>query len=185
MPYCPECKSDYNPGFKQCADCDVPLTEGVQEAPVDKSFPSRELQTVATFDNPVKAQIAVGLLEAEGINAFLNDAEMINMDPLLLTAVGGVKVHVESSDAGRAFEILKHCHDDAEVKTAPPPNGSTEDIPACPSCGSRKTFREAFSAKAAFLSILLLGFPLFSRSWRWKCSKCCKRFDFGLQKSPS
>ena len=31
MPYCPKCKTEYNPGIEKCSDCDLPLVEKLPE----------------------------------------------------------------------------------------------------------------------------------------------------------
>ena len=31
MPFCPECKSEYRTGFTDCADCQIPLVEKIDE----------------------------------------------------------------------------------------------------------------------------------------------------------
>jgi hypothetical protein len=65
-----------------------------------------ELTTIATFDNMPAAHIAKGRLEAEGINCWLKDENLVQTDWLYNIAVGWIKLRVEPHDAERARAIL-------------------------------------------------------------------------------
>jgi hypothetical protein len=56
------------------------------------------LVTVATFDSLTQAELARGVLDAEGIRSFLADAETVNMTWSISGAVGGIKLQVAKSD---------------------------------------------------------------------------------------
>lgn len=66
----------------------------------------KELVTVGVFDNLPNAHIALGRLDAEGIEASLKDANFVQMDWLYAIALGGIKVQVAVPDAERASKIL-------------------------------------------------------------------------------
>lgn len=66
------------------------------------------LITVATFDHLPDAHIALGRLHAEGIAAWLADANLVQTDWLYSIAVGGIKLQVNSSDVERAQRVLQH-----------------------------------------------------------------------------
>jgi len=68
---------------------------------------SRRLVTVAVYDLPPLAHIARETLEAEGVRAIVTDDQMVGMDWLLSTAIGGVKVQVWEEDAERAVRVLE------------------------------------------------------------------------------
>ena len=61
---------------------------------------------IASYDNYVPAHIAMGRLEEEGINCWLQDEYTVTIDPLLSNAVGGIKLMVTEPQAERALEIL-------------------------------------------------------------------------------
>ncbi|HET9680175.1 MAG TPA: DUF2007 domain-containing protein [Gammaproteobacteria bacterium] len=65
-----------------------------------------KLFTVAVFDDLPNAHIALGRLDAEGIDAALQDANFVQMDWLYAIALGGIKVQVEEKDVDRARKIL-------------------------------------------------------------------------------
>ena len=71
--------------------------------------------TVATFDHMVDAHIALGRLQAEGLQAYLGDEHLVQADWLYSIAVGGIKLQVAPQDADRARRILATDYsDDAE-----------------------------------------------------------------------
>jgi hypothetical protein len=172
MPYCPVCRAEFRDGFQRCSDCDAALVpalepEGPADPPSDQA--SEDLVTIDSFDNPAMAAILASRLDAEGIEASISDAETISMDPLWTPAIGGVKVQVRISDSERAREIARR-------PPEPPVEEPGEASHPCPACGSRRTCKEPFSARAAFLSILFLGFPILSRKGGWKCLSCRRRW---------
>ena len=36
MPYCPKCKTEYNPGIEKCSDCDLRLVDELPEEPSEE-----------------------------------------------------------------------------------------------------------------------------------------------------
>jgi tetratricopeptide (TPR) repeat protein len=65
-----------------------------------------QFTTIATFSFPTEAYIPKTRLEAEGIPAFVADADTISMNWFFSNALGGVKLQVRVEDAPRAIEIL-------------------------------------------------------------------------------
>lgn len=68
--------------------------------------PLPPLVTVGDYDDPMKAQLAKAQLESEGVECVLQDENMNRLYGLASIAIGGVKLQVKESDAGRAAEIL-------------------------------------------------------------------------------
>ncbi len=71
---------------------------------------SNDLVTVATFANPVEANIAKNRLEASGVRAFLANEETVDMDWLLGNALGWIKLEVGEQDADAARAVLNQHH---------------------------------------------------------------------------
>ncbi len=63
--------------------------------------------TVAQYPFRTAAEAARLRLEAEGIPAFLADAEIVDMNWLLGTALGWIRLQVPAADAERAARILQ------------------------------------------------------------------------------
>lgn len=105
---------------------------------------------VASFTDPIEAQLARGRLQAEGIEARLDDehSNLANWEWRL--AIGGAKLRVPAAQAGRAREVLAALDAGAyalDEETAPldPPD------------------RESPSSRLAWAALMLLNLPL---PWR-------------------
>jgi hypothetical protein len=101
-----------------------------------------DLVTVATFRTAPEAELAKTALDAEGIEAFVADAETVTMDWLLGIAVGDVKIQVARSVAAQAREYLAgrrgtHSVDDPTAPGRCLSCGALfpEDADRCPVCG--------------------------------------------------
>jgi hypothetical protein len=108
MPFCPNCRDEFQDWVKVCPDCHVELTDRVSQ-PISvawKSFPVK-LVTVADFYYSPIAHLYRAKLESEGITCFVYDEFMINADWFYLIAVGGVKLKVSEADAPEAMRIIK------------------------------------------------------------------------------
>lgn len=66
MPWCPDCRIEYDPGIITCADCDAFL---VEELPEIRIGPPPEVVFVAS--TAPEAQIVKATLEAAGIPAYV------------------------------------------------------------------------------------------------------------------
>ncbi|WP_165971270.1 DUF2007 domain-containing protein [Luteimonas terrae] len=62
---------------------------------------------VARYDDPIEAQIACGLLQAEGIEVHVGDAHTALANWEWRLAIGGVKLHVPDDQLERARGILQ------------------------------------------------------------------------------
>src|SRR5262245_51488297 len=91
---------------------------------------SNQLTTIATFWNPVEANLARARVEDAGVEAALADEGVAGVNWLLTSAVGGIKLQVREGDAERALEILAEvASPQAEAPTsaeAEPPTEATE-----------------------------------------------------------
>jgi len=76
---------------------------------------SDTVKTVATFWDPIEADLARNYLKSRGMPVVLEGAESVSMAWLLTNAVGGIKLQVREEDADTALAIL------AEGAPAGPP----------------------------------------------------------------
>lgn len=111
-----------------------------------------KLVTIATYDRPVLADFAKSMLEAEGISCYLQDDNLVAMNWLLSSAVGGVKLQVSSDNAELALKILQESRPPKEMVGG-------EVAFACESCGS------------------ILKFPGHRRGGVESCSSCGEYVD--------
>src|SRR5436305_8744629 len=77
---------------------------------------------VAAFTGLDEAVVARGLLEGEGIETFLQNANLISIDWPLSQATGGVRLAVAARDQERARELL------TSEPEAPAPGEQAEPI---------------------------------------------------------
>jgi DNA-directed RNA polymerase subunit M/transcription elongation factor TFIIS len=131
--------------------------------------PADSLITVATFSQAVEAHIAKGRLEAEGIDCFIADENIVNMNWLYSNAVGGVKLRVREPDVKRALEIMKPGA--VEAETTAKVIGDEVGV-RCPKCNSDDVYYEKYSKGLFFWSWLLVGVPLPFLRRKWRCTKC-------------
>lgn len=144
-------------------------------------FPKRQsgFEIVQTSWFAHEAHLARALLAADGIDAWVLDAEQIGVQWHVAGALGGVKVAVRPADATRARELLARDHSsllatiDEAVLPAP-------DEERCPRCGSSATFWVQQTGRPHAWSWLSMGFfllfgllvPRRRRTRRYACRTC-------------
>jgi hypothetical protein len=75
MPFCPNCRTEYRPGFVKCSDCGQPLTDKLPDNPADVT---PEDYLVSAFDppDPLIGQSLAALLEENGIRCILKSEQI-------------------------------------------------------------------------------------------------------------
>lgn len=121
-----------------------------------------ELKTVATFEYAHFAHIAKTKLESEDVECYIFDEYTSSMNWFFNNAIGGIKLKVREEDYERALKILNK---NVEIE-----NEDAEII--CPECNSKEIKDERVSKKFAYISILLLGFPLLFSKRKYECKQC-------------
>ncbi len=72
MPFCPNCKSEYRPGFAKCSDCESELVESLSEENNEQGNRGElNLIMLASFPDPMQAQMFRELLDLNGIESIL------------------------------------------------------------------------------------------------------------------
>lgn len=144
---------------------------------------SQDLVTIASYDNSIQAHILKAHLEAHDLACFIFDGHMIDLNPLLNNAIGGVKVKVRGEDVEIATEIIQ------ELAEKPYTDENDKDI-VCPNCGSSKYYthfhsmRDAKSILAYIVSLVTLVFPIY-RKQVLRCKECATEFDSKTIKTDS
>jgi hypothetical protein len=83
-----------------------------------------EFVQIASYDNFMLANMALGLLKENEIECHLKDENTVTIDPLLSPALGGIKLMVEKNDFPAAL-VLIHEAEEEYLKEIP-----------CPECKS-------------------------------------------------
>ncbi|MEM8848046.1 MAG: DUF2007 domain-containing protein [Bacteroidota bacterium] len=117
-----------------------------------------EFHTLGTFEFPADVQIIKGKLESEGIPVFLRDETTINSDPLISSAIGGVKLQVYTVDKDRAQGIFN------EIRNYATDNNGNPIV--CPNCKAAKS-EIYYSRKGIFYKL----FPFFEPK-KYRCMNC-------------
>lgn len=125
-----------------------------------------ELVMIAKFSNPMEAYVARSALEAEGIEAVVQE------DQVLGPVVGVTRLRVRRADLGRAHEVFSEIAEETarEAEAALPEQGRR-----CPQCGSTDiAAREEYSLMR--LAMILFG-AVPPPSHHWVCRGC--RHEWG------
>ena len=147
MPFCPECRDEFEDWVETCPDCHVRLVPVLPEPPSEPPEPepcytTEPLVTVAAFSFPLKAHVFRTLLESEGIPCFVLNENISRAYPHLTYATGGVLLKVRESDAEKAQQILRETQEtlsdqaditDEEIEDAEEEE-ETAEKESCPRC---------------------------------------------------
>ena len=119
---------------------------------------NQQFYILGSFEYVADVQVIKSKLESEGIPVFLRDENTLNMDPLISSAIGGVKLSVYSKDKERAQEIYN------EIR---PYAIDDSGLPVmCPNCKASRS--EVYYSRKSLLHKL---FP-FLEEKKYKCTKC-------------
>lgn len=94
----------------------------------------RDLVTVTSYPTVVEAETVRGLLEAEGIRAFVADGEAATVRPDGWGAVAAIQVSRE--DAARASAIIREHEEEIRASREAAADGEEEGKETCISCGA-------------------------------------------------
>lgn len=127
---------------------------------------------IARFQYSSEAQILKGKLQSEGIEVFLKDQVLIDTDPLISRAIGGIKLAVWAEDEERARKILE------EIEKY-----SVDDVGnrlKCRRCGSDRvsmqtSIKDLPSFLAFLFSFLTFALPVHT-TYNYHCENCKANF---------
>ena len=122
--------------------------------------------TIARFSKAEDAHLLRMRLEAGGIPAFVQDEHLVQVIWFYSDAIGGIRVQVAEEDVAKARKLMKE-------EGAPPDPALAM---RCPFCNSSETEVNELPRRLAFLSILLVHFPLFPARRQYRCRSCGKRW---------
>jgi hypothetical protein len=129
----------------------------------------RRLVTVYRYRDLTEAFVGRSLLESSGIQAWIADEHLVQMNWFLSNAVGGMRLQVDEADEAAALEILQ---------AGVPPTieyGQDEPYvqPTCPKCGSADiTFGDGTEQGRSLVALYVLSIPVPPRETAWHCEAC-------------
>jgi hypothetical protein len=118
----------------------------------------QEFYTIGAFEYVADVQVIRAKLESEGIPVFLRDENTLNTDPLISSAIGGVKLQVYTTDKEKAIAIYNKIRSYALDQEGKPV--------ICPNCKAAKS--EVFYSRRGVLYKL---FP-FLEPKKYRCLNC-------------
>ena len=102
MPFCPNCKAEYEKGIQTCVDCEIAL---VDELPPEPELD--EFVKIYSLPGDVYAQMVKEVLEAEDIECILKPDMFTSGLQVHATEGTSVDIYVQEHDAEKAKEINK------------------------------------------------------------------------------
>ncbi len=125
MPYCPECREEFQCWVTKCLDCGVPLVDILPDLLVPEPEPTAKLKEepikeplvhIATAPNEPLAMMWTGILEDESIRSLVKtgDLKAACYMPSLLSSC---EIHVVASEAEKAKKILDPLIRESESET--------------------------------------------------------------------
>lgn len=125
MPFCPECQSEYKPDVSTCTDCGVALVAALPvEGEVDNEH--SDLVPLRNFANAAEASMVLGLLEENGIRAYLSGGEF-TVAPSAFA--GDIVLMVDERDFDRATAMHEAYFGEGNES----PDSSGDEAPTEPS----------------------------------------------------
>jgi hypothetical protein len=133
-----------------------------------------EIVTLWAYRDLPEALIAQGKLQAEGVESFLADENIVRMDWFWSNLIGGVKLQVAAQDAEAALAILGE-----EIPAGFTAEEVGEDYrqPACPKCGSLDVGFETINKEVALAALYAFSLPVPITKNSWKCDSCGARWQ--------
>lgn len=146
---------------------------------------------ITTLNGLQELYIVKPLLQEEGIKFYIKNENMLQMNPLSSVGTGGMDVMVESPDAQRAYDILKEAgyiieerepeitevaEADENNEEQAPTAKNTGEPTHCPFCKSDEIRRER-SRRFLVIWYLIIGVPVPTSSWIYRCFDCGKLFE--------
>jgi predicted nucleic acid-binding Zn ribbon protein len=124
---------------------------------------------LTTFSNYMDAHLCQMHLQEEGINCWLKDENTVTIDPILTNAIGGIKLMVHDTQAGRAADLLRIMKNKEQLQTI------------CPNCKSLNveyivTNRKPGNWLSAITTFVLGDFAMAPHKV-YHCFDCGKEFD--------
>ena len=124
-----------------------------------------KLILIKTFNSPIDANIAKGLLESNNIEGILFDENIVYTNPIYTTAVGGVKLLVRESDYESALKLFN--------ETQKHSDRSNEKL-ECPQCNSIEVISK-YKYNWIALLVMLISFSFTPKAGgikKYNCKKC-------------
>lgn len=136
-----------------------------------------------SYLDPINANIVKGLLDSYGIECFLSDENIVTLNAMYSSVVGGVKLNVFEKDIDRINTLLKAENMNTETDL---PGEKEKSGTICPKCKSANvsyggSVKKKFSLWSAVIFSMIskfafIGYPFYQRK-AFHCFDCNHEFQ--------
>jgi hypothetical protein len=133
---------------------------------------NQPLTTIRQYRDLSEAIVARSMLEAAGIEVFLQDENLVRLDWQVSNFIGGIRLQVPADAIATATELL----DQPIPASDEIPGQPSFEQPTCPHCGSTDITFTGSDRRAAMLSTFTMGLPLPLGAETWLCNVCNTRW---------
>ena len=134
--FCPDCRTEYRPGFTRCVDCDVDLVELLPAQCAPEPEPEETGPAIVFVTaNAFEAALVKSFLEASGVEVWVFDENISRIQPFYLAVSGGIRLAVARDQEDLARAVLAEYRGKAGLSPAlglPTPFGLSEGSGAGP-----------------------------------------------------
>jgi hypothetical protein len=127
--FCPQCKAEYQPGFKRCNDCDVELVDVVPASSVESPHTEdADFVVVATVQGPLEEGQITSFLEANSIPVQVRGEGFRKVYGITINGIGAAQILVPRDLAITALDLLgKADRGELRIDTADAENSTHND----------------------------------------------------------
>lgn len=142
-----------------------------------------------TFTDPINAHIVKGLLDSYGIECFLSDENMVTLNAMYSSAVGGVKLNAFEKDIYRISAILES---ENRIHESAHESEKDEIKIICPKCNSANvafggSIKQKFGLSTALIFSMIISFLMMVYPFKMRkvhhCFDCGHEFKKGTVKA--
>lgn len=129
-----------------------------------------DFKQVASFPEPLLANVAKTRLESAGIPCYLTNENTIRMDFFYSQLLGGVRLYVHKDDFDKATALLEETIE-PPIDPTVPADPAPFKAPACPKCRDRNVYDDR-RPRLVTLVGFYLGLPLAFFRRQSRCANC-------------
>ena len=104
--FCPECKSEYRPGFTRCSDCNVDLVEQLEITPEIPGLHDPDYVPISKVQGAIEEEQVRSFLEANNIPSETFGEAVRHTHSITIDGLGAVTVFVPREFADKARDLL-------------------------------------------------------------------------------
>jgi len=119
--FCPECESEFRPGFTRCNECDVDLVERLENPSSSEGHEDPDYVPISTAQGMLEEGQVRAFLEANGIPTQVYNSDIARkVYGFTLDGLGAARIYVPRELAATARELLEKAQrGELEIEESP------------------------------------------------------------------